>query len=157
MAGRVAFFAGLATLASALARAGLIASVPSVRGAEGSGTFVVITDFHFNPFEPPELATALAGSAPAAWPATFTSAKDQAMSRTGEDTNHALLASSLAAFAKAAASADFAMSNDRAVDTYRRLYNVGRGELAGTLTAYFCAIGYLDRPSFTACYCGDLR
>ena len=46
MARRVAFFAGLA----ALALAGLIASVPSVRGAEGSGTFVVITDFHFNPF-----------------------------------------------------------------------------------------------------------
>jgi hypothetical protein len=51
-----------------------------------------------------------------------------------------------------------AMSNDSAMqDTYRRLYNVGRGELAGALTAYFCAIGHLDRPSFTACYCGDLR
>jgi hypothetical protein len=83
MARRVAFFAGLA----ALALAGLIASVPSVRGAEGSGTFVVISDFHFNPFDPPELATALARSAPAAWQATFTAAKDQAMSRTGEDTN----------------------------------------------------------------------
>ena len=43
------------------------------------------------------------------------------------------------------------------LDTYRRLYNVGRGELAGTLTAYSCAIGHLDRPSFTACYCGDRR
>jgi hypothetical protein len=105
MARRVAFFVGLA----ALALAGLIACVPSVRGVEGSGTFVVISDFHFNPFEPPELATALARSAPAAWPATFTSAKDQAMSRTGEDTNHALLASSLATFTKAAASADFAI------------------------------------------------
>jgi hypothetical protein len=56
-----------------------------------------------------------------------------------------------------------AMSNDRTVnhrsvlDTYRQLYNVGRGELAGTLTAYSCAIGHLDRPSFTACYCGDRR
>jgi len=51
------------------------------------------------------------------------------------------------------------MSKDSAVqDTYRRLYNVGRGELdAGTLTAYVCAIGHLDRPSFTACYCGDRR
>ena len=89
--------------------ANLIASVRSVRGAEGSGTFVVITDFHFNPFEQPELATALAMSAPAAWPATLTSTKDQVMSRTGEDTNHALLASSLVAFAKAAAGADFAI------------------------------------------------
>ena len=107
MAGRFAFFIGLA--AFVLALAGLIASVRSVRGAEGSGTFVVITDFHFNPFEPPELATALAMSAPAAWPATLTSTKDQVMSRTGEDTNHALLASSLVAFAKAAAGADFAI------------------------------------------------
>ena len=38
-----------------------------------------------------------------------------------------------------------AMSNDRAVqDAYRRLYNVGRSELAGTLTAYFRAIGHLE-------------
>jgi len=51
-----------------------------------------------------------------------------------------------------------AISNDSALqDTYRRLYNVGRGELAGALTAYSCAIGHLDRLSFTACYCGDLR
>ncbi len=105
MARRVAFFVGLA----ALALAGLAACVPSVRGVEGSGTFVVISDLHFNPFEPPELATALARSAPAAWRATFTAAKDQAMSPTGEDTNHALLASSLATFAKAAAGADFAI------------------------------------------------
>ncbi|HMJ99880.1 MAG TPA: hypothetical protein VK552_11240, partial [Reyranella sp.] len=101
MAGRTAFFAGLAALAFALVLAGLIASIPRVRGAEGSGTFVVISDFHFNPFEPPELATTLARSAPAAWKATFTAAQDQAMSRTGEDTNHALLAASLVPFAKA--------------------------------------------------------
>ena len=51
-----------------------------------------------------------------------------------------------------------AMSNDGVVrDTYRRLYTVGRGALAGALTAYSCAIGHLDRPSFTACYCGDAR
>jgi len=109
MAGRTAFFAVLAALASALVLAGLIASNTSVRGAEGSGTFVVISDFHFNPFEPRELATALARSAPPAWRATFTAAKDQVMSPNGEDTNHALLASSLVAFAKAAAGADFAI------------------------------------------------
>lgn len=105
MASRVAFFVSLASLALAV----LVASVPSVRGAGGRGTFVVIADLHFNPFDPPELATALARSAPAAWPAIFAAANGQAMSRTGEDTNHALLASSLAAFAKAAASADFAI------------------------------------------------
>jgi hypothetical protein len=46
---------------------------------------------------------------------------------------------------------------DRVRDITRRLYNVGRRELAGTVKAYSCAIGHLDRPSFTACYCGDLR
>ncbi|HET6223060.1 MAG TPA: hypothetical protein VFE11_12875, partial [Dongiaceae bacterium] len=52
-----------------------------------------------------------------------------------------------------------AMSNDSAVqDTYRRLYTVGRGALdAAGLTAYACAMGHMDRPSFTACYCGDRR
>ena len=107
--GRTAFFALLAALASALALAGLIASIPPVRGAEGSGTFVVISDFHFNPFELPELATTLARSAPAAWKVTLAAVQDQAMSRTGEDTNHALLASSLVPFAKAVAGADFAI------------------------------------------------
>ena len=105
MAGRVGCFAGLA----ALVLAGLIASVPSVWGAGGSGTFVVISDLHFNPFDPPALATTLARSAPAAWKATLATAQDQAMSRTGEDTNHALLASSLVPFAKAMAGADFAI------------------------------------------------
>src|ERR1043166_603854 len=82
-ASRVAFFAGLFALALVV----LASAVPSVRAAEGSGTFAVISDLHFNPFDPPELATALAGSNPAAWPAIFASINDQAMSRTGEDTN----------------------------------------------------------------------
>ena len=105
MAGRVGCFAGLA----ALVLAGLIASVPSVWGTEGSGTFVVISDLHFNPFDTPALATTLARSAPAAWKVTLSAVQDQAMSRTGEDTNHALLASSLVPFAKAVAGADFAV------------------------------------------------
>jgi sphingomyelin phosphodiesterase acid-like 3 len=105
VASRVAFLVNL----TSLALAALVASVPSGRAAEGSGTFVVISDLHFNPFDPPELASALAKSAPAAWQAIFTATNDQAMSRTGEDTNHALLASSLAVVAKAAASADFAI------------------------------------------------
>ena len=58
MANRVAFFVSLL----ALALAGLIASAPPGSGAEGSGTFVVISDLHFNPFDPPALATALTAS-----------------------------------------------------------------------------------------------
>jgi hypothetical protein len=61
---------------------------PSVRAAGDSGTFAVISDIHFNPFAPP---------------------KDQATSRIGEDTNQALLTSGLATFARAMASADFAI------------------------------------------------
>lgn len=61
---------------------------PSVRAAGESGTFAIISDIHFNP---------------------FTATNDQAMSRIGEDTNHALLASGLAAFARAMAGADFAI------------------------------------------------
>lgn len=50
-----------------------------------------------------------------------------------------------------------AMAKDGTVrDTYRRLYMVGRGELAADgLAAYLCAIGHLDAASFTTCYCGD--
>lgn len=102
---RVAFFVNLISLALAV----LVAPVPPVRGAEGSGTFVVISDLHFNPFDPPQRATALATAAPAAWPAIFASTNDQAMSRIREDTNHALLASSLATVVKVAAGADFAI------------------------------------------------
>lgn len=52
-----------------------------------------------------------------------------------------------------------AMSTDSAVqDTYRRLYYVGRGALdAAGFAAYSCAMGHMDRPSFTACYCGGAR
>lgn len=82
---------------------------PSAYGTEESGTVVVISDLHFDPFDPPALAAALAGSAPTTWQAAFASVDNQAMSRSGRDTNHALLVSSLAAFAKRAADADFAI------------------------------------------------
>src|SRR4030095_7033081 len=102
---RAAFFASLTSLALAV----LVAAVPSVRSAEGSGTFAVITALPFDPFEPPHLAAASFAPPPAPWPTILASANDQAMSRTGEDTNHALLASSLAIFAKAAAGVGFAL------------------------------------------------
>ena len=60
---------------------------PSARAAGESGTFVVLSDIHFNPFAP----------------------KDQATSRIGEDTNQALLTSGIAAFARAMTRADFAI------------------------------------------------
>lgn len=89
---------------------------------QNSGTFGVISDIHFDPFDPPGLAASLARSAPAAWPAAFAAAtKDQAMSAVGKDTNHALLASSIAAFARATAGADFALvTGDLLVHEFNR-------------------------------------
>lgn len=70
------------------------------------GTFVLVSDFHFDPFDPPGLAKTLAGIDPADWPSHFSTAADQAFSSYGKDTNHALLASSLTALSSAAATAD---------------------------------------------------
>src|SRR5690242_3482353 len=82
---------------------------PPARSAEETGTFVVISDIHFDPFATPELASAMASAPPGAWPTTFPAAANQPTSRPGQDTNLALLASSLAAFARAMADADFAI------------------------------------------------
>jgi len=71
------------------------------------GTFVLVSDFHFDPFDPPGLAKELADVDPADWASHFSDAADQAFSPYGKDTNHALLASSLAALSAHAADADF--------------------------------------------------
>jgi len=41
-------------------------------------------------------------------------------------------------------------------DTYLGRYTVGHGTLAeGSLKAYACAIAFLERASYSACYCGE--
>lgn len=102
---RTAFLARL----WAVALLGIAAFDPSARAQGADGSFAVVSDVHFNPFDPPALAATLVRSAPAAWPAAFATVTGQATSLIGEDTNHALLASGLAAFARAAAGADFAI------------------------------------------------
>ncbi|MBY0318207.1 MAG: metallophosphoesterase [Reyranella sp.] len=92
-----------------LALLAMTALCPIARAQEDSGAFAVISDIHFNPFDPPALAATLARSAPADWPATLADIKDRAMAGIGHDTNHALLASALAAFARATAGVDFAI------------------------------------------------
>ncbi|MCP5001939.1 MAG: hypothetical protein GY933_25210 [Hyphomicrobiales bacterium] len=77
--------------------------------AEQYGQVALISDFHFNPFDPPNLAGALVIRPVEEWPEEFATIEQQAMSKWGSDTNHALLASSLEAFAKNAAEADFAI------------------------------------------------
>lgn len=93
----------------ALAVLGLAAFGPPVRAQSGGGTFAVISDIHFNPFDPPGLASTLVRSAPTTWPSAFATVGGQPMSGIGHDTNHALLTSSLAAFARTAAGVDFAI------------------------------------------------
>jgi sphingomyelin phosphodiesterase acid-like 3 len=84
MARPATFFVRLCTLGVL----GTAACGPSAPTAGDGGTFAVISDIHFNPFASP---------------------KDQATSHIGEDTNHALLASGIAAFARVMATADFAI------------------------------------------------
>ena len=82
MARPTSFFVRLCALV-VLGMAGL-----SVRAADEDGGFAIISDIHFDPFAP---------------------LKDQATSRIGEDTNQALLTSSLATFARVMPVADFAI------------------------------------------------
>lgn len=105
VARRFAVFVNLASLVVAAA----IGSLPSASRAGETGTFAIVSDLHFNPFDPPERGRLLAGAAPTDWPAILGAPDDQAMSPIGQDTNHALLASSLATIAKAAAGVDFAI------------------------------------------------
>lgn len=91
-------------LAAALLVAGsLFASGAAAQG----GTFVHVSDFHFNPFDPSLDGKALAATDIEDWTAHFAALPDQTFSKFGEDTNHALFASATAALAKA--NPDFAI------------------------------------------------
>ncbi len=68
-----------------------------------------ISDIHFNPFDPPELAAELSNSPVDDWPDIFGTIERQAMSQWGSDTNYALFASSLVAFSRTASTSDFAI------------------------------------------------
>ncbi len=89
--------------------AALIAFGHSARADEVPGTFGLISDIHFDPFDPPDIAEQLAAAPVADWQGIFATIEEQAMSPWGRDTNYALFASSIAAFAKTAAAADFAL------------------------------------------------
>ena len=102
MTGAVHAVRSTAVALSLLCSAHLVAAADAT-----SGTFVLVSDFHFDPFDPPGLAKTLAGIDPADWSSHFADAEDQAFSTYGTDTNHALLASSLAALAARGTAADF--------------------------------------------------
>ncbi len=69
----------------------------------GSATAPVLSlsDVHFDPFAQPSLVTELAATPAAGWESVFASSGDQDLGSWGSETNHALLASALAAMAQA--------------------------------------------------------
>lgn len=74
-----------------------------------TGTFVHISDIHFDPFTPRGRAPALAEMPVAQWSEWFAADPDPSLPRWGHDTNHALLASTIAELTKAAGGADFVL------------------------------------------------
>jgi hypothetical protein len=95
---------------NAVAAAILFAVVShSAPASADSGSFLHISDIHFNPFDPSLRAKALTISAVSDWRAIFAADPDQSFSKYGEDTNHALFDSSLLAVGEAGVDTDFAV------------------------------------------------
>lgn len=95
--------------AAATVVTGLALSGPLSFAAEPSGTFAVVSDIHFDPFDPVGLAKTLAVTEPGDWMAALAALPPGPASQYGQDTNHVLLSSALAALAERAANADFAI------------------------------------------------
>ncbi len=86
-----------------------LASVAPTVAQEPTGTFALISDIHFDPFNPAGIAKTLAATDADDWMARFAALPAGPASQYGKDTNHVLLASALAAVAEHAADADFAI------------------------------------------------
>jgi hypothetical protein len=93
----------------ALTLAATVAMSTLTRAEDATGTFMLVSDIHFDPFDTPDMARALAKSDAAAAAAAYASAAEAPFARVGEDTNASLLGSALAAITKAGAAADFAI------------------------------------------------
>ncbi|MEM9634888.1 MAG: metallophosphoesterase [Pseudomonadota bacterium] len=83
--------------------AGLANGDHSAVAQEKTYKLALISDIHFNPFEPASLSNSLAARPVEDWPEIFAAIENQEMSPWGDDTNFALLASSMQAFAQNAA------------------------------------------------------
>lgn len=77
--------------------------------AAETGTFLHISDIHFDPFVPEDTAKALTTADTANWQALFAAAPDQSFSKYGADTNHALFDSAMLAIGMAGVDADFVL------------------------------------------------
>ncbi|MEX0698063.1 MAG: metallophosphoesterase, partial [Dongiaceae bacterium] len=85
----------------------LLASALSAPAAAETGTFLHVSDIHFDPFVPAASAPQLPATDIEDWAEHLAADPDQSFAKYGSDTNYALFASSLAAIAKAGADADF--------------------------------------------------
>ena len=87
-----------------LAAATIVTSFATATAAQTpTGTFVLVSDIHFDPFDPDGIARTLATIDPGTWMARFAALPPGPASQYGKDTNHVLLSSALAAIAKTAA------------------------------------------------------
>lgn len=88
----------------------MLALGPCVARAEtGPGSFVQISDIHFNPFDPPARSHDLVDAPLSDWPAILARNPDRRLSQWGEDTNDALLETTLNELSRAAANSDFVL------------------------------------------------
>lgn len=85
----------------------LLAPFTLAPAAAETGSFLHVSDIHFNPFDPSLTAKALTTSDVSGWAAHFAADPDRSFSKFGEDTNHALYESSLLAIGQAGVDADF--------------------------------------------------
>jgi hypothetical protein len=85
---------------------GLTAGNDAVVAQEKVHKLALISDIHFNPFDPISLTGSLVARPVEAWPEIFATVENQEMSPWGEDTNFALLNSSLRAYAANTAEAE---------------------------------------------------
>ena len=67
----------------------------------GQGSFLMMSDIHFNPFADSSLPKKLAEAPPEEWEAILSTSKGETLCGYGEDTNHALFRSTLQAAASA--------------------------------------------------------
>ncbi len=86
---------------------GLVLLSGAAVSADPSGSFGVVSDIHFDPFQPPQMARDLRTVDISQWTAHFSKFPGERASQWGNDTNFVLLQSALHAIAARMADADF--------------------------------------------------
>jgi sphingomyelin phosphodiesterase acid-like 3 len=168
--------AALAALALALLLAATAARPAAAQetGLPEAGTFVSLSDLHFNPFYDSALVSQLVEAPAPQWPALFAGSQITAPSSYGKDTNYPLLQSTLAALRRFGAEPDFVLitgdflghdfpqlfqqqSPDKSQQAYREFVRKTLEFLTSSLQATFPG-----KPVFPALgnnddFCGDYQ